>query len=78
MSSHYAYLCPICEREMVKVGFCHLECPAGHYQEVCSDLFQADRIELSVTDAQQSAQTEKRIEAELDTLKPNTDLIPSG
>ncbi|MHB8628272.1 MAG: hypothetical protein ACYDEO_18950 [Aggregatilineales bacterium] len=38
------YLCPICDREMLPVGFCHLVCPAGHYQEVCSDLFPPDRI----------------------------------
>lgn len=37
------YLCPICDREMLPTGFCHLVCPAGHYQEVCSDLFLPDR-----------------------------------
>jgi hypothetical protein len=45
-SKRPVYLCPICEREMIQTGFCHLECPGGHYQEVCSDLFPADRVPM--------------------------------
>jgi len=35
----------LCDQPLIAVGFCHLVCPIGHYQEVCSDLFPADRIE---------------------------------
>ena len=45
MTSRAVYLCPLCEQELQPIGFCHLICPAGHYQEVCSDLFMPDRIE---------------------------------
>ncbi len=44
MTQTAIYECPLCEQPMLAVGFCHLVCPTGHYQEVCSDLFVPDRI----------------------------------
>ncbi len=57
------YLCPICEREMLSVGFCHLVCPSGHYQEVCSDLFPPDRIVPNRVAAPHSAPGQNSAEA---------------
>jgi hypothetical protein len=58
--TRYAYLCPICEREMLKTGFCHLECPLGHYQEVCSDLFPSERTAESMPDDSAAAVPRKQ------------------
>ncbi len=35
---------------MIAIQGCHLICPVGHYQEVCSDLFTPDRLEYGLSD----------------------------
>ncbi len=60
-STRYVYLCPICEHEMIRTGFCHLECPSGHYQEVCSDLFQPERVDSKMPNEKPSSKPKETV-----------------